>query len=164
MIGNVSQLTDMISAAIVANAAASTSDSSVSAAQPAQQAPQADAQARQGDLQGAIQQQGLQNAARTSQQQEMQEQQKEQQKEKKREDEKPMDEASVSYVTKELNELMARINCNLQFKYHKELDTMSVKMVDKESGKVLKEVPPEDLIKHMIKAKDWLGAFLDKKA
>ena len=40
MIGNVSQLTDMISAAIVANAAASTSDSSVSAAQPAQQAPQ----------------------------------------------------------------------------------------------------------------------------
>jgi flagellar protein FlaG len=150
----------MISAAIVANAAASTSDSSVSAAQPAQQAPQADAQARQGDLQGAIQQQGLQNAARTSQQQEMQEQQKE----KKREDEKPMDEASVSYVTKELNELMARINCNLQFKYHKELDTMSVKMVDKESGKVLKEVPPEDLIKHMIKAKDWLGAFLDKKA
>jgi len=160
MIGNVSQLTDMISAAIVANAAASTSDSSVSAAQPAQQAPQADAQARQGDLQGAIQQQGLQNAARTSQQQEMQEQQKE----KKREDEKPMDEASVSYVTKELNELMARINCNLQFKYHKELDTMSVKMVDKESGKVLKEVPPEDLIKHMIKAKDWLGAFLDKKA
>ncbi|MBQ1742912.1 MAG: flagellar protein FlaG [Oscillospiraceae bacterium] len=164
MIGNVSQLTDMISAAIVANAAASTSDSSVSVAQPAQQAQQADAQARQGDLQGAIQQQGLQNAARTSQQQEVQEQQKEQQKEKKREDEKPMDEASVSYVTKELNELMARINCNLQFKYHKELDTMSVKMVDKESGKVLKEVPPEDLIKHMIKAKDWLGAFLDKKA
>ncbi|MDD7056748.1 MAG: flagellar protein FlaG [Selenomonadaceae bacterium] len=163
MIGNVSQLTDMISAAIVANAAASTQDTgSVQTASPAQSVQQDNTS--QGDLQGAIQQQGLQNAARTSQQQEVQEQQKEQQKEKKREDEKPMDEASVSYVTKELNELMARINCNLQFKYHKELDTMSVKMVDKESGKVLKEVPPEDLIKHMIKAKDWLGAFLDKKA
>ena len=76
--------------------------------------------------------------------------------------EKKLDEKSVSYITKELNELMSRINCNLQFDYHKEVNTMSVKMLDKKTGDVLKEVPPEDLIKHMIKAKDWLGAFLDK--
>ena len=76
--------------------------------------------------------------------------------------EKKLDEKSVSYITKELNELMSRINCNLQFDYHKEVNTMSVKMLDKKTGDVLKEVPPEDLIQHMIKAKDWLGAFLDK--
>ena len=75
-----------------------------------------------------------------------------------------MDERSVSYMTQELNELMSRINCNLEFQYHKEVDTMSVKMLDKKTGEVLKEVPPEDMIKHMIKAKDWLGAFLDKNA
>ena len=75
-----------------------------------------------------------------------------------------MDERSVSYMTQELNELMSRINCNLEFQYHKEIDTMSVKMLDKKTGEVLKEVPPEDMIKHMIKAKDWLGAFLDKNA
>ena len=57
---------------------------------------------------------------------------------------------------------MSRINCNLEFQYHKEVDMMSVKMLDKKTGDVLKEVPPESLIKHMIKAKDWLGAFLDK--
>ena len=57
---------------------------------------------------------------------------------------------------------MSRINCNLEFQYHKEVNTMSVKMLDKKTGDVLKEVPPEALIKHMIKAKDWLGAFLDK--
>ena len=62
----------------------------------------------------------------------------------------------------ELNKLMSRINCNLEFQYHKEVNTMSVKMLDKKTGDVLKEVPPEALIKHMIKAKDWLGAFLDK--
>ena len=45
---------------------------------------------------------------------------------------------------------------------YSEVNTMSVKMLDKKTGDVLKEVPPEDLIKHMIKAKDWLGAFLDK--
>lgn len=73
-----------------------------------------------------------------------------------------MDEQSVSYMTKELNELMSRINCNLEFQYHKEVNTMTVKMLDKKTGEVLKEVPPESMIKHMIKAKDWLGAFLDK--
>ena len=73
-----------------------------------------------------------------------------------------LDEKSVSYITEELNKLMSRINCNLEFQYHKEVDMMSVKMLDKKTGDVLKEVPPESLIKHMIKAKDWLGAFLDK--
>ena len=77
-------------------------------------------------------------------------------------DEKKLDEKSVSYITKELNELMSRINCNLEFQYHKEVNTMTVRMLDKKTGDVLKEVPPESLIKHMIKAKDWLGAFLDK--
>lgn len=76
--------------------------------------------------------------------------------------EKKLDEKSVSYITEELNKLMSRINCNLSFQYHKEVDVMSVKMLDKKTGDVLKEVPPEALIKHMIKAKDWLGAFLDK--
>lgn len=75
---------------------------------------------------------------------------------------KKLDEKSVSYITEELNKLMSRINCNLEFQYHKEVDIMSVKMLDKKTGDVLKEVPPESLIKHMIKAKDWLGAFLDK--
>lgn len=83
-------------------------------------------------------------------------------KEDKKKEDKNLDESSVSYMTKELNDLMARINCDLQFKYHKELNQMSVKMIDKRDNKVLREIPPEDLIKHMIKAKEWLGAFLDK--
>lgn len=90
--------------------------------------------------------------------------QKKDDKEKSGDDPQTMDERSVSYMTQELNELMSRINCNLEFQYHKEVDTMSVKMLDKKTGEVLKEVPPEDMIKHMIKAKDWLGAFLDKNA
>lgn len=90
--------------------------------------------------------------------------QKKDDKEKRDGDPQTMDERSVSYMTQELNDLMSRINCNLKFQYHKEIDTMSVKMLDKKTGEVLKEVPPEDMIKHMIKAKDWLGAFLDKNA
>lgn len=80
------------------------------------------------------------------------------------EEEQKLDEDTVSYMTEELNDLMRRIDADLEFQYHKEVNTMSVKMLDKKTGEVLKEVPPEEMIKHMIKAKDWLGAFLDKKA
>lgn len=70
----------------------------------------------------------------------------------------------VSEMTEELNELMGKLNCDLEFQYHKEVDIMSVKMVNKETKEVIKEYPPEDMIKGMMKAREWLGAFLDKEA
>ena len=79
-------------------------------------------------------------------------------------DNQQMDEKSVNLMTKELNELMSKINCDLEFSYHKEVNLMSVKMIDKNTQEVLKEMPPESMIKHMMAAKDWLGAFLDKNA
>ena len=81
---------------------------------------------------------------------------------KKDKDNQQMDEKSVNLMTKELNELMSKINCDLEFSYHKEVNLMSVKMIDKNTQEVLKEMPPESMIKHMMAAKDWLGAFLDK--
>jgi flagellar protein FlaG len=81
-----------------------------------------------------------------------------------REEREPMDEESVSYMTQELNELMSKINCNLQFQYHKEVNMMSVRMLDKRTHEVIKEVPPEEMLDQMAKAREWLGAFLDKNA
>ena len=73
-----------------------------------------------------------------------------------------LDEESVDFMTKELNDLMSKINCNIEFTYHEDAGMMSVKMVDKETNEVIKELPPEEMIENMMKAKDWLGAFLDK--
>lgn len=75
-----------------------------------------------------------------------------------------MSEESVSAMTDALNELMSRINCNLEFSYNKEADMMSVKMVDKETKEVIKELPPEEMLENIVKAKDWLGAFIDENA
>ena len=83
---------------------------------------------------------------------------------KEREEREPMDEKSVSYMMQELNELMSKINCNLEFQYHKEVNMMSVRMLDKKTHEVIKEVPPEDMLDQMAKAREWLGAFLDKNA
>ena len=73
-------------------------------------------------------------------------------------------EEDMQEMMKELNELMSRINCNLEFSYHKEVNVMSVKMIDKATQEVIKELPPEEMIDNMIQAKDWIGAFLDKNA
>lgn len=71
-------------------------------------------------------------------------------------------EETVSSMTDQLNELMSKINCDLQFSYNKEVDVMSVKMMDKKTGEVIKEYPPEELVESMIKAKEWIGTFLDR--
>ena len=70
----------------------------------------------------------------------------------------------VSEMTRELNELMGKLNCDLEFQYHKEVDVMSVRMIDKNTKEVIKEYPPEEMVEGMIKAQEWLGAFLDKNA
>ena len=75
-----------------------------------------------------------------------------------------MTEEAVSRMTEELNELMSRINCNLEFSYNKEAGMMSVKMVNKETQEVIKELPPEEMLENIVKAKDWLGAFIDENA
>ena len=70
----------------------------------------------------------------------------------------------VSEMTRELNELMGKLNCDLEFQYHKEVDVMSVRMIDKNTKEVIKEYPPEEMVEGMIKAQEWRGAFLDKNA
>ena len=70
----------------------------------------------------------------------------------------------TSFITEQLNEIMRNIDVNLQFQYHKEVNFMSVRMLDKKTGEVLREVPPEAMVEHMIKVHDWIGAFLDKTA
>ncbi len=75
-----------------------------------------------------------------------------------------MSEESVSQMTEAFNKLMSKINCNLEFSYNKEVDLFNVKMIDKETKKVIKEFPPEEMIENMIKSKEWLGAFIDKMA
>ncbi len=76
--------------------------------------------------------------------------------------EKTVDESQMTYLMKEINRIMNRMNCNLAFEYHQEVDVMSVRMVDKKTGKLIKEMPPEDMIKGMEKTREWIGTFLDR--
>ena len=142
----VGKIQDIVSASIVAGAAERVNDTSSKMVAPENEEPKVK---RLDDAQ---------NAPKYNQAEEQEDPLKE------REEREPMDEESVSYMMQELNELMSKINCNLQFQYHKEVNMMSVRMLDKKTHEVIKEVPPEEMLDQMAKAREWLGAFLDKNA
>ncbi|MBR0060324.1 MAG: flagellar protein FlaG, partial [Selenomonadaceae bacterium] len=49
-----------------------------------------------------------------------------------------MSEESVNEMTDTFNQLMDKINCNIEFSYNKKVNMLNVKMIDKESGEVIK--------------------------
>jgi flagellar protein FlaG len=142
----VGKIQDIVSASIVAGAAERINDTSSRMVAPENEEPKVK---RLDDVQ---------NAPKYNQAEEQEDPLEE------REEREPMDEETVSYMMQELNELMSKINCNLQFQYHKEVNMMSVRMLDKKTHEVIKEVPPEEMLDQMAKAREWLGAFLDKNA
>ena len=145
----VGKIQDIVSASIVAGAAERVSSTTATTQAPEKQEPK------------------VQRVEDTSDTQKLKFNQAEEQEDPlkaREEDQEPMDEKTVSYMMEELNELMSKINCNLEFQYHKEVNMMSVRMLDKKTHEVIKEVPPEEMLEQMAKAREWLGAFLDKNA
>lgn len=73
-----------------------------------------------------------------------------------------MPEESVKEVVDAVNKLMKENRVNLKFAYDKEVEMLNVKVIDPETKKVLREFPPEEMIENMKKAREWLGALIDK--
>ncbi len=73
---------------------------------------------------------------------------------------KPVDEDTVQKITQELNKVMRNANANLHFNYHKEAGMFSVALVDKDTNEVIKELPPEEMVKNIVKGRIWMDAFL----
>ena len=72
----------------------------------------------------------------------------------------PITEETLENITQELNKLMSKINANLEFNYHKEAGMFSVALVDKETNEVIKELPPEEMVRNIVKGKIWMDAFI----
>ena len=61
-------------------------------------------------------------------------------------------EETVSQITEAVNDYMKQNDCNLELNYNKEANMINVKVVNKESGEVIREFPSEEMIERMIKA------------
>lgn len=75
---------------------------------------------------------------------------------------KKLTKKDVNTMTSALNDFMKNLNCDLEFKYYDKLNQLTVKMVDSRTHETIKEFPPEEIMKAMIKTKEWIGVFLDK--
>ncbi|CUH94689.1 hypothetical protein P22_0755 [Propionispora sp. 2/2-37] len=75
-----------------------------------------------------------------------------------------IDEQKAEKLNNILNNFLESINTKLRFKLHEESDQFMVEVVDIESGKVLKECPPEEYLDMIGKIKNYIGAILDETA
>ncbi len=55
-------------------------------------------------------------------------------------------------------------NKKLDFKVHEGTDRIMVKVVEKDTGKIIREIPPEEILDLAARIDNFLGIFLDEKA
>jgi flagellar protein FlaG len=78
--------------------------------------------------------------------------------------EEKLSEAAVKKMIEDLNEFMEENEVKLEFSYEydQDADMFNVKVIDKDTKKVLREFPPEEMLDSIKKAKEWLGAIIDE--
>lgn len=83
---------------------------------------------------------------------------------------KPGNPALPTIDIKELKEALAKLNLmieftpvRLEFSYNESANRMVVKVVDQESGKVLRQIPPEKVLETMQRIREFIGLLLDEK-
>ena len=64
---------------------------------------------------------------------------------------------------KEILRITSIFDRELRFSVNKELDQVVVKVIDSYTDKVIKEIPPEDIIKLHTRMKEVIGLLFDKK-
>lgn len=65
-------------------------------------------------------------------------------------------------VSKQLEEYVESSKVGLQFQVHKETGRVLIKVVSKEDGKVIREIPSEELVNIAAKMKRMAGVLFDK--
>ncbi len=77
-------------------------------------------------------------------------------------------EKDIELAASVLNETMKICNYHLEFKVHKESGRMQVKVVDSDSKKVIREIPPEQILDCSARIRELIdnmaGVLLDERA
>ena len=75
-------------------------------------------------------------------------------------------EKSVQDAVSRANQMLAVSGSNetISFAYEEKLNQLYVKIIDQDSGAVVREIPSKDFIRHQIALREMIGLVLDKKA
>jgi len=70
----------------------------------------------------------------------------------------------VRKAVRQANIDFAGANQKIGFTYEEKLGQLFVQVLDKHTGKVIKEIPPKEFIRHQVAMREFLGLLLDRKA
>ncbi|MEX2442367.1 MAG: flagellar protein FlaG [Alkalispirochaeta sp.] len=70
----------------------------------------------------------------------------------------------IQRYTNELQQVSQAMNKRLSFSYNEELQLMVVKVIDRNTDKVIKELPPTELQRVHMRIREAIGLLLDESA
>lgn len=80
---------------------------------------------------------------------------------------KQLSEEELQITTDAMNEIFKITNYHLQFRVHKESGRIQVKLIDSDSEKVIREIPPDKVLEYSARIRnmlnEMLGILLDEK-
>lgn len=74
-----------------------------------------------------------------------------------------LDAEETKEALKDLNEQLKRMNRTIRFSIDEELQDVVVKVVDKSSGEVVSQIPPEGVLRLRERIRDMAGLLIEKK-
>lgn len=76
---------------------------------------------------------------------------------------KEVREEDLKAVMDKMNQTAQIFDRSLKFQIHEETNTMMVAVVDTNSNKVIREIPPKEILDMFARMQDYLGLIFDKK-
>lgn len=69
----------------------------------------------------------------------------------------------VKSLVAEMNEMAKVSSTRISFAYSDEISAIYVKVIDDDSGQVIRQFPSEEAIEFAAKMREWVGMLLDKR-
>jgi len=75
-----------------------------------------------------------------------------------------VDKNALKLQTEKLNQVVDLFNHQLRFEVDERSGKVIVKIVDKDTGETIRQIPPEEMLKTMARIDEVLGMMFDEKA
>ncbi len=73
------------------------------------------------------------------------------------------DKKEIEKIENKLNNVAASLNFQIEFKQHKGTKKFYVEIVDKNTKKIIREIPPEQILDFLSKFEKMLGILFDRR-
>jgi flagellar protein FlaG len=79
----------------------------------------------------------------------------------KKADKKEIKLEDIKVRTEKLNQVLENFNIKLSFQAYQDINRTMVRVISRDNNKVLKEIPPEEMMEVLQKLNDYVGVLLD---